>query len=85
MDKIGAARSEAELADAERDIDDILKLEFEKHASGNAEATESAALGLATHRLERLIGQRRAALGEQLRSSGKSCAALDTSRISSFE
>jgi hypothetical protein len=48
MDKIGAARSEAELADAERDIDDILKLELEKHSRRNAEAVESAALGLAT-------------------------------------
>jgi hypothetical protein len=65
MDKIGAAGSEAELADAERDIDEILKLEFEKHSSGNAQAAESAALGLVTHRLERLIGQRRAALSDQ--------------------
>lgn len=65
MDKIGAARSEAELADAERDIDEILKLELEKHSIGNAEAAESAALGLATHRLERLIGQRRTALSDQ--------------------
>jgi hypothetical protein len=64
-DKIGAAGSEADLADAERDIDEILKLELEKHSSGNAEAAESAALGLATHRLERLIGQRRTALGGQ--------------------
>jgi hypothetical protein len=65
MDKIGAARSETELADAERDIDEILKLELAKHSSGNAEAAESAALGLATHRLERLIGQRRTALNNQ--------------------
>jgi TRAP-type uncharacterized transport system substrate-binding protein len=65
MDKIGAARSEAELADAERDIDEILKLELEKHSSGNAQAAESAALGLATHRLERLIGQRRIALSDR--------------------
>lgn len=65
MDKIGAARGEADLADAERDIDEILKLELEKHAGGNAEAAESAALGLATHRLERLIGQRRRAMSAQ--------------------
>lgn len=65
MDKIGAARSEAELAEAERDIDEILKLELEKHSSGNAKAAESVALGLATHRLERLIGQRRIALNDQ--------------------
>ena len=65
MDKIGAANNEAELVDAERDIDEILKRELEKHSSGDAEAAESAALGLATHRLERLIGQRRATLSGQ--------------------
>jgi TRAP-type uncharacterized transport system substrate-binding protein len=65
MDKIGAANNEAELVDAERDIDEILKRELEKHSSGDAEAAESAALGLATHRLERLIGQRRATLAGQ--------------------
>ena len=70
MDKIGAASSEAELAHAERDIDEILKLELEKHSSGDAEAAESAALGLATHRLERLIGQRRAALTRQAAATG---------------
>jgi TRAP-type uncharacterized transport system substrate-binding protein len=65
MDKIGAANNEAQLVDAERDIDEILKRELEKHSSGDAEAAESAALGLATHRLERLIGQRRATLAGQ--------------------
>jgi hypothetical protein len=65
MDKIAAARSEDQLADADRDIDEILKLELEKHSRGNAEAAESAALNLATHRLERLIGQRRLALSDQ--------------------
>ena len=68
MDTIGAASSETELADVERTIDEILKLELEKHASGDAEAAESAALGLATHRLERLIGQRRATLNSKARA-----------------
>ncbi len=63
MDHIDGAASEAELAEAERNIDDILKTELEKYSNGEAEAAESAALSLATHRLERLIGQRRAELG----------------------
>ena len=70
MDKIGAANNEAQLVDAERDIDEILKRELEKHSSGDAEAAESAALGLATHRLERLIGQRRATLAGQAVAAG---------------
>jgi len=62
MDQISSASSEASLADIERGIDDILKAELEKYSNGDAEAAETAALGLATHRLERLIGQRRAFL-----------------------
>jgi len=61
-DQIGRADSEAELAEAERRIDDILKGELQKYAIGDAEATETAAMGLATHRLEHLIAQRRTAL-----------------------
>jgi len=61
-DRIGQARNEADLAEAERHIDGILKGELEKYAIGAAEPSESAALGLATHRLEYLITQRRALL-----------------------
>jgi NMT1-like family len=61
-DRIGQARNEADLAEAERHIDGILKGELEKYAVGAAEPSESAALGLATHRLEYLITQRRALL-----------------------
>ncbi len=64
-DQIGRAGNEAELAKTERRIDDILKGELEKFTTGNAEATETAALGLATHRLEHLIAQRRAALDDK--------------------
>ena len=65
-DQINGASCEAELADTERHIDDILKAELEKYSDGKTEAAETAALGLATHRLERLIGQRRAILEGRL-------------------
>jgi TRAP transporter TAXI family solute receptor len=59
---IGHATSEKELVDAEQAIDDILKAELERHIDGHNNAAEIAVLGLATHRLEHLIGQRRAAM-----------------------
>jgi TRAP transporter TAXI family solute receptor len=58
-DRIGQAKTEADLAETERQIDGILKGELEKYSTGDAEPAESAALGLATHRLEYLITQRR--------------------------
>ena len=65
---ISKANNEDKLTEAERRIDDILKGELEKHAKGEAEAAETAALGLATHRLEHLIAQRRVTLeGKQTR------------------
>ena len=60
VDQTRAAAGEAELAHIECDIDEILKAELEKYSEGEAKAAEYAALQLATHRLERLIGQRRA-------------------------
>jgi TRAP-type uncharacterized transport system substrate-binding protein len=68
-DQIRKSNGEADLADAEERIDQILKGELEKYATGTAEPAETAALGLATHRLEHLIAQRRAVL------NGKSAAA----------
>jgi hypothetical protein len=59
-DRIGKAKNEDDLAEAERHIDGILRGEWEKYAVGEAEPSESAALSLATHRLEYLITQRRA-------------------------
>ena len=59
---ISNAENDAELLEVERCIDEILKGELEKHAGGEAEAGETAALGLATHRLEHLIAQRRTTL-----------------------
>ena len=68
-DLISKADNEVKLTEAERRIDDILKGELEKHAKGEAEAAETAALGLATHRLEHLIAQRRVTLeGKQTAS-----------------
>lgn len=64
-DQISNANSEAELATIESRIDDILKAEFERISTGAVEAAESAALGLATHRLEHLISQRRTLLGSK--------------------
>jgi hypothetical protein len=62
MDQINEASSDAELADIERRIDAILKAELDKVSNGDADPAGTAALGLATHRLEHLIGQRRALL-----------------------
>ena len=51
------------MTDIERHIDEILKSELERYSDGEIEAGEAAALSLATHRLEYLLGQRRAWLG----------------------
>ena len=69
MDQIGRASTEADLAVTERHIDDILKVELEKHANGSTNAAETAALGLATHRLEHLMAQRRANLEGERKSA----------------
>jgi TRAP transporter TAXI family solute receptor len=62
MDRVRAARDETELASAEQEIDEILKAQLEQCAPGEIDAGEAAAVSLATHRLEHLVGQRRAAL-----------------------
>jgi TRAP-type uncharacterized transport system substrate-binding protein len=59
---IGHAITEDELDHADQTIDDILKAELERQVNGHANPAEIAVLGLATHRLEHLIGQRRVAL-----------------------
>lgn len=63
MDRARQARDEAELAKVEREIDEILKSQLEQCAPGEIDAGEAAAVSLATHRLEHLVSQRRAALG----------------------
>jgi TRAP-type uncharacterized transport system substrate-binding protein len=62
MDQVRKSTSDADLTRTEERIDEILRGELEKYANGEAEPAESAALGLATHRLEHLIAQRRAIL-----------------------
>ena len=66
MDQVNEASSEAELTEVERRIDDILKVELGRASNGDAAAAETAALALATHRLEHLIGQRRAGLAGRI-------------------
>lgn len=58
-DRIKKAQSALDLAEIEQSIDEILKVELAKSANGESEASETASLGLATHRLEYLIGRRR--------------------------
>ena len=59
------AGSEAELAETERRIDEIFKSELEKHARGDADATDTGALGLAMQQLANAAGQRRVALADK--------------------
>jgi TRAP transporter TAXI family solute receptor len=60
--RINEARSEAELAEVEQAIDEILKGELERYSPGDIDAGETGALSLAIHRLEHLVRQRHAAL-----------------------
>ena len=62
MDRVREARDETELAKAEQEIDEILKSQLEQCEPGEIDAGEAAAVSLATHRLEHLVSQRRAAL-----------------------
>ena len=50
----------------ERHIDEILKGELQKQTGAGADPAQTAAFGLAGHRLEHLIVQRRAALGAKI-------------------
>ena len=63
--QVTAAQNDSELTQVEQSIDDILKEELDRYASGAAEPAEAAALGLATHRLEYLIHQRRSSFDRQ--------------------
>jgi TRAP-type uncharacterized transport system substrate-binding protein len=61
-DRIRSARSEADLADIEDEIDAILKAEFEKPDNRDADAAQPAELSLVVDRVERLLNRRRVAL-----------------------
>ena len=60
--RIRAAQSESELEEVEGEIDDILKAEFAKKASGDEAAVDAGTLSMMAHRLEYLIQYRRSAL-----------------------
>ena len=68
--EIRNARSESELDETERRIDDILKAELARNANGEgADSNEMAALGLAAQRLHHLMQQRRTVLRGTSRTS----------------
>jgi len=61
--EIKSARSEAELEEIEKKIDDILKAKLAGNSSGEgADSTDITALSLAAHRLQYLMSHRRALL-----------------------
>ena len=63
--RIRKAGTEAELSDIEEEIDDILKTQRMKSASGDESAVDDATLNVAAHRLESLIHDRRAMLAKK--------------------
>ena len=63
--RIRNALTEAELLHIEDEIDDILKLQREKSASGDENAVDDATLNVAAHRLESLIHDRRTTIGKR--------------------
>src|SRR5713101_3231696 len=63
--RIRTADSEAELLDIEEEIDNILKAQRAKSASGDESAVDDATLNVAAHRLESLIHDRRAVLAKR--------------------
>jgi TRAP-type uncharacterized transport system substrate-binding protein len=67
--EIRVAKSEAELQEVERRIDDILKVELARNTNGeDADGTNLAALTLAAHRLHYLMSHRRTLLRQNVPS-----------------
>jgi len=64
-DQLYKAGSDAELTETEQRIDEIFKGELEKHARGDADATDTGALGLTMQQLANAIAQRRTLLAER--------------------
>src|SRR5262249_8822756 len=62
IDAIRTAANESDLLQAEGRIDEILKAELQRESRDDERPRDTAAIALATHRLEYLIGQRRSAL-----------------------
>jgi hypothetical protein len=68
--EIRNARSEAELDETEKRIDNILKAELARNANGDgADSNDMAALSLAAQRLHYLMQQRRTVLRGSPRSA----------------
>jgi TRAP-type uncharacterized transport system substrate-binding protein len=63
--RIRKVDSEAELSDIEDEIDDILKAQRAKVASGDESAVDTTTLNIAAHRLEGLVHDRRAVLARR--------------------
>ena len=66
--RIRKVDSEAELSDIEDEIDNILKAQRAKAASGDESAVDPTTLNIAAHRLEGLIHDRRAMLASNPRT-----------------
>ena len=66
--RIRQADTEDELQNVEEDIDNLLKEALVKYSDGDANAADAAALSLAVHRIEHLIGHRRAMLSAKARA-----------------
>lgn len=60
--RIRNADNEDELHSIEEEIDNILQAALTKYSEGDANAADAAALSLAVHRIEHLIGHRRTVL-----------------------
>jgi hypothetical protein len=63
--RVRNANAEAELAETEQEIDNVLKAERAKSASGDENAVDAVTLNVAAHRLENLIHDRRALLAQR--------------------
>jgi TRAP-type uncharacterized transport system substrate-binding protein len=63
--RIRKVDSEAELSDIEDEIDNILKAQRAKVASGDESAVDTTTLNIAAHRLEGLVHDRRAVLARR--------------------
>ena len=63
--RIRKVESEAELSNIEDEIDDILKAQRARAASGDEDAVDTTTLNIAAHRLEGLIHDRRRILKER--------------------
>jgi TRAP-type uncharacterized transport system substrate-binding protein len=78
--RIRSVGTEAELSDIEEEIDDILKTQRARSASGDESAVDDATLNVAAHRLESLIHDRRTMLAKRPATASAAGAAQHLSR-----